>query len=121
MSDDERFTEGDCHLLAGEIHRLTGWPVCALHAGRRIADTHAFVLAPGRRAIDVRGVRDVRTLIREWRGEGAVGYVRAPEIVVEWGQSFTGSKRRARVLAKKLVALAAVSPADTTPEGGETE
>lgn len=100
--DIERFTEGDCDILAHELERITGWPLYSLHQGRKAFSLHAFVLAPGRIAVDVRGARPVAAMVREW--EGAHGYMRGGW-ELEAGEVFAGSRRRARQIAPHLASL----------------
>lgn len=101
--DLERFTEGDCDILAHELHKLTGWPLYTLHEGMRTPCLHAFVLAPGKIAVDIKGARPISHLVREW---GAVGYLRGIW-ELEPGEVYRGSRRRARKVAPHLAAMVA--------------
>ena len=94
--DRMRFTEGDCLILAEELSAVTGYPVYSLRSewGH---DLHAFVLMPGRKALDVTGTMHVQTMVAKW---GALGYMRGA-----WDglpESFRGSRRRARQIAPLL-------------------
>ena len=71
--DLERFSNGDCLILAQELHRLTDWPIYALHNGdvAREPEAHAFVLAPGKIAVDVQGAAHFLRRRRAARGAPA--------------------------------------------------
>lgn len=101
--DLERFTDGDCDILAHELHRITGWPLYCLHEGNREPALHAFVVAPGKRAVDVSGVHPVAKLVKEW---GAAGYMRG-DWGAPYGETYAGSRRRAKKIAPHLAALVA--------------
>lgn len=65
VSDVERFTEGDCHILARAIHRRTGWTFCTfLYDG--CPDAHAFVQRPDGLYVDVEGVVNETSLLAKW-------------------------------------------------------
>jgi hypothetical protein len=62
--DVERFTEGDCHVLAKRLHRVAGLPLHTFIYGDEI-DLHAFVMV-GNKALDVMGLWDIQDFINEW-------------------------------------------------------
>lgn len=97
--DIERFTEGDCHILAKVLHTLVEWPTYTLHTGDKQPGMHAFVYRRGT-AIDVKGARPIDALMEDW--EYAVGIVKTTDI--DWGgEIFRGSWRRARTIAPLLI------------------
>lgn len=105
--DVERFTEGDCHVLARALHVATGWPIQALDVdGRGCPDMHAFVLRPDGQALDVQGVHPLEDLVTAWHARATVPttWKRLRE---EWGTSVFGdySFTRARAIAPLLTAL----------------
>lgn len=104
--DIERFTCGDCDVLAHVLNQLTGWPVYSLHWGDRDDDVglHAFVLAPGKVAVDIEGARHVSKLVRRWSEGGARGYVRGCWSTPHTHEAYPGSWRRARKVAPHLAA-----------------
>lgn len=65
INDIRRFTFGDCHVLAREISRRTGWPIYAF-GPYGYPDRHAFVVTPDGHAIDVKGKRSIEALCEEW-------------------------------------------------------
>jgi hypothetical protein len=72
-NDRERFTCGDCHVLAMAIHKKTGWPTyCFLGKWSMIPDVHAFVITPDGEALDIDGKRPVEALLDEWNQEEIV-------------------------------------------------
>lgn len=46
-----RYTQGDCYILAGEISRLTGWPVVA-----SVTYAHVLVKHPSGMLLDISGL-----------------------------------------------------------------
>jgi hypothetical protein len=62
----ERFTEGDCHILAVRIHRLTGWPL-ATFADDGFPHTHCFVQCPDGEYLDVEGKRPEAAFRDAWK------------------------------------------------------
>lgn len=75
--DIERFTCGDCHLLAREIARVTGWAVCSFaYADDDEPDIHAFVQAPNGDLIDIEGRWTPEALLTRW------GKVFGPDIQI---------------------------------------
>lgn len=57
----DHFMEGQCHSLACEIHRRTGWPMAAHYSGRYNAESgnegpyHVAVVHPSGRLVDATG------------------------------------------------------------------
>jgi hypothetical protein len=105
LTDHSRFTTGDCHILALELHRqsnrewklaISGVPHCR----------HAFVIKENE-ALDVTGVSDVKTLTINW-GEYPPLIVDESYMQNDWSPSyenevFANSKIVARKLAYKLL------------------
>lgn len=67
VDDVERFTDGDCHILARAIHRHTGWTFCTFTTYADNPDAHAFVQRPDGLYVDVQGVADEATLLARWK------------------------------------------------------
>lgn len=69
----ERFTEGDCHILARAIHLQTGWMIATFMDMRwpekQWPDLHAFVQMPDGRFLDIEGIADEPTIRRRWRAD----------------------------------------------------
>lgn len=63
INDIERFTEGDCWILALEIHRLTGWQIQAFHWGDGLPDWHVWVQTPQGLCLDIEGRRSEKELM----------------------------------------------------------
>lgn len=61
MSQKERYTEGDCWVLAICLaERLSGWRVVS-------TPVHAFVVSPdGKTALDITGPKTFRAMLRAW-------------------------------------------------------
>ncbi len=66
ISLHERFTCGDCHLLANAINELTGWSVCTFLSSDE-PETHAFVKMPDGRYLDIEGASSGWELLDRWR------------------------------------------------------
>lgn len=103
MTDEQRFTEGDCHLLARRIHRLTGWPIYCFDYGGK-PSLHAFVVMPDGRALDVEGPRTLLGMKRRWKGPDVREFTLAQ--LRHWGGAMIDreSYRRARIVADELLA-----------------
>jgi hypothetical protein len=52
----ERYTTGDCYLLAHALHKLTGWPMKMLIDSPHGNGIHAFVQMPSGDYLDVEGI-----------------------------------------------------------------
>lgn len=64
-----RFLTGDCHLLAQEIHRRTGWPMVAIVPNDDPSDwIHVLVETPAGTLLDVQGEHDAETLCATYDG-----------------------------------------------------
>lgn len=72
MTDDEQtsFTEGDCGLLARELHFRTDYPVQAIgvktHGKDRIEWEHVAVKTPEGRYMDVTGIHPEDSFSKTW-------------------------------------------------------
>lgn len=116
--DIERFTEGDCAILARAIHRLFGWPMAAGSEpgfpGQARPCDHAFVAIPGpnrpRRFLDIAGVHTAKQLCAEW-GFNRCAIFTEEDFREHWYYDVRGfpsmflgdSNARARQLAPMLV------------------
>jgi len=103
------FTEGDCHLLARELHELTGWPICAFWLDER-PEEHAFVLAPTGHAVDIQGVHLLHDFVEDWLDdpEAEICEVTFDELIEnKWPERCSPrAPRRARELAPHVLARA---------------
>lgn len=131
--DIQRYTEGDCHILAREIHYLTDWSMVSFGSG--YPDTHAFVKLPpittsshpSRYYLDVNGVQSTSQMYDRW---GKYLETKRIEVFTEedfskhwntynshaWVSSFGSySLRRARELAPFLVDLAQTQHLNVEP------
>jgi len=72
--DHEAFTQGDCGLLAEELHRRTGYPVVAVGTrGGGLDGTtweHIAVRAPDGRLLDVTGIQPEAETGLAWSSSG---------------------------------------------------
>lgn len=98
--DISRFTEGDCHIFAAALEKLTGWPLhCFTYQGA--PSDHAFVVRPDGKAVDIEGVHEMREFKKAWHCHKYARFTRRQLIEAEWGGPVFGdySYRRARQLA----------------------
>lgn len=98
-----RFTQGDCHVFAAALHRLTGWPIHAFDDyGEPIL--HAFVMTPDGQAADVMGIRPLQDLLEYWTWD-THSECDWRELRDCWGSDVFGpySASRARVVAKRML------------------
>lgn len=103
--DVERFSYGDCHILALALHKLTGWKLGAFDAGGW-PDTHAFVIDPTGRCWDVHGPSDQENFLKRWGTYGVEGIIEGVEAreFKCWGLSYgIGSYSRAGIVARRLL------------------
>jgi hypothetical protein len=85
-NDRERFTCGDCHVLAMAIHKKTGWPTyCFLGKWSMIPDVHAFVITPDGEALDNYGNELSRAVPRFGRESYRVAREAADRLLEEVG------------------------------------
>lgn len=114
--DVERFTAGDCHVLAHVLSQLTGWDIWAFNVYGQ-PDYHAFVRTPSRYILDIEGLhRDVRAFKELWSALCGEDEATPPrlmrtshaECAKRWGHAemFPGSWARAREVAPALLAEA---------------
>lgn len=72
QDDIDRFTSGDCHILAQQIHKKTGWPLYVFNPSPddefygKYGDFHAFVKHPSGKYLDVEGLHTPRELKNKW-------------------------------------------------------
>lgn len=104
-ADITRFTEGDCHVLAFRLHRVTGWTLATFGFGSQPV-SHAFVICPDGDALDVEGKRPMAEFLRKWGEDKVLTWT-----LDTWPDKFWErepcfgrySYRRARVIAGKLL------------------
>lgn len=108
--DIERFTEADCHILARRLHRVSGLPIHALKWQGELTD-HAFNMV-GNKIIDVMGLWDKKSFLREWQGgmyQPTISEPIDPLDLYHWGVDCTArpfysdSYKRARIVADILL------------------
>lgn len=64
---NERFTAGDCHILAAAIHDLAGWPIATfVTAWEGTPVLHAFCVHPSGDAVDVEGRQPMAAFRESW-------------------------------------------------------
>lgn len=63
----DRYTNGDCGILAEAISQLTSWPVCIVRYGPRGWPYHAVVQTPDGRYLDIEGIWTRNSLLQRWR------------------------------------------------------
>jgi hypothetical protein len=102
--DVRRFTEGDCHIFALALHKLRGWPTCAFRDWDGEPHLHAFVRHPDGDLIDIDGKRPPEAFFVDWDGESDYRAFDFREY--QWTTPCFGyySRRRATVVAKRLLA-----------------
>jgi hypothetical protein len=117
MKDTDRFTCGDCHILAGELSNLTGWPIYCF-GERDLLDLHCFVVPRGGWALDVEGLHRLGDFKARWAK--TPGYADVPlklvrcsfaQVVEQWGGEPTFgpgrfSYSRAKAIAPKIAGIA---------------
>lgn len=67
--ENEMFTEGDCGLLARELHKQNGYPVVAIglrQTGQTTSWQHMVVRTPENRFLDVTGIQTESSLKGAW-------------------------------------------------------
>lgn len=123
----ERFTEGDCHILARALYKLTKWPLCSfVHEGENphgdaceplylkygySMDTHVFNFNPDRRTfIDIEGESSKRSMAKRYGLSARNIKIGIPWYYVaqDWGKpgfgtySYKLARREAARLAKEF-------------------
>lgn len=114
--DVERFTMGDCYILARAIHLLTGWDIaCFSYMSNPDNDTwgaaHAFCVRPDGKCIDIEGVHAPDEFIEKWEAQSIKTWPSWRKMSRKWG-GYDFSKysyERAKVIAPKVVELASVA------------
>lgn len=110
--DVVRFTEGDCHILARQINRLTGWPMFVFHPDTdddffdEYGDLHAFVQHPSGMYLDIEDLWEPEKFFERW-GERRVKSMpwekmREAWAVSQYGDGQSGYLRAAQV-ARALI------------------
>lgn len=106
ITEDDRYTfeYGDCHTLALAIHKLTGWQLAALGKPDEACGGHAFVITPSGQALDIRGRRPVKALLKQ-HGESTWSRHDAASIEREFGTDVyeDDAAARAEQLAHQLI------------------
>lgn len=67
LSERDRFTTGDCHILALRLHRLTGWSLAFFSNQKGTPVTHAFVVCPDGDCLDIDGKRPWEAFRAAWK------------------------------------------------------
>ena len=111
--DIDRFTTGDCHILAWAINRMTGWPIYTFLENGKYPDLHAFIVTPDGQALDVKGYRSLKSLKKEWRCK-KIGKIDWRNLLDSWGGPCYGSHSRKR--AKKIAAYLIASNSSQVKE-----
>lgn len=106
--DIYRFTDGDCHVLARAIHRLTGWTMASIYDPYMDGPNyHAFVLRPDGKALDVEGLHDPDALVSYYGDPESYLMPVQWEALLSygWPRNAFGdySRKRARQVAKFLI------------------
>lgn len=106
VSDLERFTEGDCWILAKRLHRVTGWPIHSFPDDSEPTD-HAFVVTPNGFCLDVQGVCSQAEMCKRYGfrpGKNREFPLSAFDWA-SWGHCEFGahSVKRARIVAARLL------------------
>lgn len=65
-ADIRRFTEGDCHIFAYALNRITGWPVHTFVTECGTPDLHAFCVTPDGQAADIEGLHSISDFKAKW-------------------------------------------------------
>lgn len=111
--DINRFTKGDCHVLAKRLHRVANLPLhclVILEDGNKHT-RHAFVIV-GNKVLDVEGLQSVRSFKKRWRMEDEKRIAISQPLTIDWfwerwtpkGTSFGHhSYKRAREIADYLL------------------
>lgn len=101
VTDLVRFTEGDCHILAIEISKRTGWPVMSVDG------LHACVQMPDGRLLDVRGAHTPEEMAEMWSVDPETIFVYEDtheNMIHDWWVMFSEkSFARAKAIAPKLI------------------
>lgn len=85
------FTDGDCGYLAFELHRLTGFTPVTASMDYKHQWTHAAVLTPDGRVLDIEGVWDIHDWLDRWL-EGHDGF---EHFAAEWNSiAFMGTVKK---------------------------
>jgi hypothetical protein len=105
VRDRERFTCGDCHILARALHLRTGWPIGVTMVDNVGSSGHAFVVRPDGLALDYDGLSDPDDLVDSYAADDWTT-MDWPTLLSEWGGAIYGSYsyRRAQVVATELLA-----------------
>lgn len=93
LTDDDRdvFTQGECGVLAWDLHERTGWPVVIASDGgdgTTFGWTHAGVQRPDGLVVDVEGVHDWGDWLDAWYDEPEEGQDFTLEVVTDPAQMF---------------------------------
>lgn len=114
-ADVDRFTCGDCHILARAINKLTGWPIHVFcdepqdgpvqHWMWPNAQDHAFVITPDGQPLDIEGLHDDEAFISKWSSTGYHHEIEWDHLRTQWGKCHFGdySYSRAKKLAAEIV------------------
>lgn len=102
----QRFTEQDCHQLAREIHRRSGW---ALQAGyehhRQCQNGHVAVRHPSGYLLDIEGLHADTSSYRDFYDVDRFITITEQQLVQEWQDGNTQpADEQVQAVAQRLIA-----------------
>lgn len=102
--DVERFTCGDCNILANVIAEVAGLPLYCFSYNRQ-PRTHCFVGIGSSRFLDVEGVHTRDNLLEKWEESGIMKTSYKGMIKKGWEfiEAYPGSTKRAYKVAAHLL------------------
>jgi hypothetical protein len=107
-NDLDRFTTGDCHILAQEIHSLTRLPLVAFADSWGRPTCHVGILKD-KDVLDIEGLTDLQWWTQIWSNDALedtgqnIVKIFSPEDFNNWQASYRDSKQRSKIIAKQLV------------------
>lgn len=104
--DIERFTCGDCWILAQELELACGYPAYGYWSlADRLYDHHVWVRV-GNKRLDIKGLRSAREFDADWLDDDEMPVRRIDwdRLEDDWDniETYKGSRARARALAKRV-------------------
>lgn len=110
ITDVERtvFTEGQCHALALELSKATGWPFVAIDYEDDYSAAHCGVLMPDGRILDIEGAHSFKEWKALWKGE--IKEIPLQEVMTRWSSRKGGNMhpptRHAKLFVPAVLKLA---------------
>jgi|SRR5688572_6446885 len=114
----ERYTCGDCYILAPELSKLTGWKVAILHNSKNSYlknpnawySCHVFCISPcGQWALDINGLTPLKEMKSEWIDKCGAKTLYVCEdlddyqgVLDVWPKASSYDKRLARQTARRI-------------------